>query len=344
MGEFDWRDGNIYVGMFHEGKQEGYGHYKWPTGGSYEGEWKDDRMSGMGVYRRNDGVLYVGSWLDDHQFGEGLRVHGERIASGKDKRMERKRVIRERWNEEKKCIYSKEVDLHPDMLAVLRDKQKFMDTDIWCYDQLPPGFQPSFSADTREFAKDQEHQTQINPEPVVFGTPVATHSSVLILQRQQQQSQQSQQQQQVAVNDNAMPNHQCFRLFESAKEMLWPLGADLVHKLDFALLASNSNKHSRHSSSSSSSASSSSSSAIRAIVSNIPHATPSNLLTRRQSSSFSSRTHLFIQHDSGENDEFDDDDNDDNDMVMVDDTRDSARNNVVGHRRIIKRRSPSRNN
>ena len=73
-GVYAWGDGNHYVGMFRNGKQNGVGAYEWPTGGKYIGHWKDDKMHGFGTYKRDDGVVYFGMWEDDHQSGMGLKV------------------------------------------------------------------------------------------------------------------------------------------------------------------------------------------------------------------------------------------------------------------------------
>lgn len=44
-----YKNGDIYLGQFHQGKPNGKGRRFWvETGETYEGEWEDGRMHGVG--------------------------------------------------------------------------------------------------------------------------------------------------------------------------------------------------------------------------------------------------------------------------------------------------------
>lgn len=129
-GEYSWGDGNHYVGMFKNGKQNGVGVYEWPTGGKYIGHWRDDKMHGFGTYKRDDGVVYFGMWEDDHQSGMGLKVVPARFCYGENKKSYTKRKFREIWKD-KVLIYQKEIIEMPSLWNV-QQRKCLIDIHIVC--------------------------------------------------------------------------------------------------------------------------------------------------------------------------------------------------------------------
>ncbi|KAI1290432.1 Junctophilin-3 [Halotydeus destructor] len=102
-GRFDFDDGGVYIGGWHEGKAHGHGVctgpkgqgeyagswsygfelngvYKWPSGATYEGQWQNGKRHGIGVeYRGNllSAAKYEGTWANGLQDGYGSETYAD---------------------------------------------------------------------------------------------------------------------------------------------------------------------------------------------------------------------------------------------------------------------------
>jgi len=70
-GVYTYATGNVYDGLFAEGKRKGNGTMKYADGSVYQGDWKGDLKEGYGLLRSADGDVFRGIWKDD------LREDGE---------------------------------------------------------------------------------------------------------------------------------------------------------------------------------------------------------------------------------------------------------------------------
>ena len=74
-GQYQWREGSIYVGEFLEGMKHGSG--KWmkdsedPKGNQYTGEYKLDKKHGEGQFNWKSGNWYKGEYIEDLRHGYG---------------------------------------------------------------------------------------------------------------------------------------------------------------------------------------------------------------------------------------------------------------------------------
>lgn len=59
------------VGIFREGKAEGYGIFKKVNGDIYKGEFSQDKATGFGIFQFVQGGIYIGQWKQDLQSGIG---------------------------------------------------------------------------------------------------------------------------------------------------------------------------------------------------------------------------------------------------------------------------------
>ncbi|SVD17076.1 uncharacterized protein METZ01_LOCUS369930, partial [marine metagenome] len=64
-------NGDVYVGEWKDGLQNGQGTYTFANGDVYEGEHKDGKQDGQGKKVFGNGHLYVGEWKDGLQNGQG---------------------------------------------------------------------------------------------------------------------------------------------------------------------------------------------------------------------------------------------------------------------------------
>ena len=76
-GIFQYHSGNIYEGMWRNGKYHGKGKLKHSSGACYEGEYIEGLQDGYGVYRHVTGDVYSGYWKDDLRQGKGLYVYAD---------------------------------------------------------------------------------------------------------------------------------------------------------------------------------------------------------------------------------------------------------------------------
>ena len=73
-GKFEWNDGSIYEGEFHNDKIEGMGDLTIPDKGTYHGLFKDGKKNGEGIYNFSNGDMYNGNWVDDKMSGKGTYI------------------------------------------------------------------------------------------------------------------------------------------------------------------------------------------------------------------------------------------------------------------------------
>ena len=66
-----FQNGNVYDGMFKNGKMNGQGSYTFINGNLYIGEFKDGKRHGLGVFTYKNGNKYVGEFLDGNMDGQG---------------------------------------------------------------------------------------------------------------------------------------------------------------------------------------------------------------------------------------------------------------------------------
>ncbi|GER38715.1 phosphatidylinositol-4-phosphate 5-kinase [Striga asiatica] len=72
-GKYLWRDGCMYEGDWKKGKACGKGKFSWPSGATFEGEFRSGRMEGSGTFIGPDGEMYRGSWAGDQKHGYGVK-------------------------------------------------------------------------------------------------------------------------------------------------------------------------------------------------------------------------------------------------------------------------------
>jgi len=71
MGNYNWKDGRKYYGLFKDNDMHGYGVYYYPDGVVYKGCFYEDKKDGYGHYYWTDGRVYDGWWLKGKQHGLG---------------------------------------------------------------------------------------------------------------------------------------------------------------------------------------------------------------------------------------------------------------------------------
>ena len=74
-GTYTWPDGNKYIGLWKNSKQNGQGTLTWASGDfagdKYVGEFKNGQMHGQGTYTWADGTKYVGNHENNSGNGQG---------------------------------------------------------------------------------------------------------------------------------------------------------------------------------------------------------------------------------------------------------------------------------
>ena len=71
-GEFAFKTGSLYTGLWDENHIEGEGILKSPSEGEYDGEFKDGKKDGEGTFTWSDGSVYEGQWKNDQMSGKGV--------------------------------------------------------------------------------------------------------------------------------------------------------------------------------------------------------------------------------------------------------------------------------
>ena len=78
-----FRNGNRYVGDFHNDKRSGVGHFQWKsTGNSYEGQFVNDKRTGKGIYYYCTGEKYSGGFMNGRKHGLGLSSVRKKLEDG----------------------------------------------------------------------------------------------------------------------------------------------------------------------------------------------------------------------------------------------------------------------
>eukprot|EP01018_Ginkgo_biloba_P037662 Gb_24341 [translate_table: standard] len=75
VGKYLWADGCMYEGEWCKGKKTGKGKFSWPSGATYEGEFKGGYMDGFGTYTGVDGATYRGHWVMNEKHGYGQKCY-----------------------------------------------------------------------------------------------------------------------------------------------------------------------------------------------------------------------------------------------------------------------------
>lgn len=70
-GKYEWKNGNMYQGLFDQNLFSGNGTYTWGDKRTYEGNWKEGKMNGKGKLIYPDGTIYEGEFLDGKKHGNG---------------------------------------------------------------------------------------------------------------------------------------------------------------------------------------------------------------------------------------------------------------------------------
>ena len=55
LGKKVYSNGDVYEGLWRQGKCEGPGRYRWKNNNEYDGEWKAGRMHGRGTLKWHTG-------------------------------------------------------------------------------------------------------------------------------------------------------------------------------------------------------------------------------------------------------------------------------------------------
>lgn len=66
VGEYNYKNGTVYIGEFANGKRDGYGKLSYADGSWYSGEWIEDKRNGFGIYENGFEVVYTGTWENDN--------------------------------------------------------------------------------------------------------------------------------------------------------------------------------------------------------------------------------------------------------------------------------------
>jgi len=70
-GKYVWENGDVYIGDWVNGDQEGNGTFSFHSGSKYVGEFKKGSRWGTGTYTWASGEKHTGQWMNDDQHGEG---------------------------------------------------------------------------------------------------------------------------------------------------------------------------------------------------------------------------------------------------------------------------------
>lgn len=76
-GRFQYTSGDVYEGMFKEGRREGRGVYTWKSGMRYEGDWLNDLRHGRGRQYFTSGSVYDGEWVNGIRRGQTRYVFAD---------------------------------------------------------------------------------------------------------------------------------------------------------------------------------------------------------------------------------------------------------------------------
>lgn len=66
----------VYKGYYYNEKKEGAGEFQWFNGEYYVGDWKDGNRHGNGVWTNSHGDSYNGAWVRGKGEGYGTYIIG----------------------------------------------------------------------------------------------------------------------------------------------------------------------------------------------------------------------------------------------------------------------------
>ena len=76
-GTYSIVNGDKYIGEIKDEKYHGLGKYIFKDGRIYEGEWKDGNYHGSGKFTFQDGRIYEGEWEDGEKNGNGTMTYSD---------------------------------------------------------------------------------------------------------------------------------------------------------------------------------------------------------------------------------------------------------------------------
>ena len=78
FGNWEWDDGDRYVGEWKKDMKHGQGTYTFSNGNKYVGLFKDNKKNGQGTFTFSDGEIYFGEYKEDKRQGQpaGVEVTG----------------------------------------------------------------------------------------------------------------------------------------------------------------------------------------------------------------------------------------------------------------------------
>lgn len=77
IGQYRFKNGDLYSGVWKSGRREGRGTYTFKNGSTYIGDFKQNSWNGKGTLRIADGTLYEGNWRNGYMQGEGTSVQAD---------------------------------------------------------------------------------------------------------------------------------------------------------------------------------------------------------------------------------------------------------------------------
>ncbi|KAJ3124415.1 prolactin receptor [Nowakowskiella sp. JEL0407] len=75
-GTYIWKNGTRYIGEFKDNKRNGQGQFVYLDGSFYKGQFENGRRNGTGVFKYANGDEYDGQWKDDLKHGKGTYTFG----------------------------------------------------------------------------------------------------------------------------------------------------------------------------------------------------------------------------------------------------------------------------
>ncbi|KAI9209473.1 uncharacterized protein BJ171DRAFT_487114 [Polychytrium aggregatum] len=74
-GTYRWKSGTRYVGEYQDNMREGNGFFIYPDGSKYKGEFQQNKRQGQGTYLYANNDVYQGGWENDKKHGFGTYIY-----------------------------------------------------------------------------------------------------------------------------------------------------------------------------------------------------------------------------------------------------------------------------